>query len=293
MATFTSVPPSATAYSISVDGSPLHHRNGTGSVTVAIGPSDPATAPVVISEVEIAGTVTLSGAGTPVVTIAGTTTTTPALTGGTYDAFVAPGSYTVTFNAAGYAAQTKAESLTTAGNSDTAASASLVPLTITVTVTSGVGSTPVVGEMVSGTGLTTTATDSNGQVVFSGVAPGSYTFSVAPASANPHYGTATGSITVHPVETSQLAVTMALSEGKLTGSVTTVGVCTATSATVTIAGTPNLTLTVSMGGNYTAFVPPGSFNVSFAAGSCVATASTPNPVSVTNHNTTTDNAVFP
>lgn len=283
---FPSVASSPTAYTVAADATAVGHGMAQSTVTVDFAVSDPAPVTAEIAEAEISGTVGGTGAVTPVVTLTrGSTTVTPAVDGsGGYDAFVAPGTYNVTLNASGFLAQVVREVVASGDSVD--ASATLVPLTLTVTVRSDVSAgaqVPIVGATVSATGLPSVTTDAHGVATFSGVLPQSYSLSVAGSAASPvHLGSPSGAtlVTVHAAETTQPSATLDLVEGELTGTVSVASPCGATTVTVTIAGPTPTLMTVAAGGTYTAFVKPGSYTVSFSTASSGCTGSTSAPVTV-------------
>jgi hypothetical protein len=258
---------------------------------------------VTIAEGEITGSPAVSdGTGAISVNVTGPATASPAVVGGSFDSFLPPGTYTVTFSAPGYDSQTMSNQVLAS-----AASLTLSPTlnpsnhSVKVIVKSDAGGA-VAGAAVSLSGNSgerfgPVTTGSDGSASFALVPPGAYSVSVdGSGSAVPHQGQpsgASGTITVPITPTSHdpVTATVSLVEGQLSGTVSANPAagssCPASGPVdVSITGPATATVSAAAGGTYHAFLPPGSYTVTFSATGCQSQTAS---ATVSDGHTTTQN----
>ncbi len=303
VASFPGVGPGT--YTVSVDGSGLApaHGRGAGSVTVPASPTDPPPLTVTIEEGEITGTPSVSeGPGAVSVKVTGPAAASPAVVGGSFDIFLPPGAYGVTFSAPGYVSQSLSNQVLAA-----AASLTLSPVltpsdhSVKVTVKSDAGGPAAAAAVtLSGNGgqrFGPVVTGSDGTATFSLVPPGSYSVSVDGShSPVPHQGLpsgTSGAITVPfaPTAHDPVTATVSLVEGQLSGTVSanpaTGSSCPASALVdVSVTGPAATTVSAAAGGSYHAFLPPGRYTVTFSAAGCQSQTAS---ATVTDGHTTTQN----
>src|SRR6202043_1868566 len=206
--------------------------------------------------------------------------------GGSYTfSSVPPGTYSMTFSAAGYASQTVNNVTVTSGTTTTEPPVALsMPGTITGTVTDSSTSNPISGATVSCTcSGTDQTTGGGGSYTFSSVPPGTYSMTF---SASGYASQTVNNVTVTSGTTTTVPPVALSMPGTITGTVTdssTSNPISGATVSCTCSGTNQ---TTDGTGSYTfSSVAPGAYSMTFSASGHVS--KTVNGVIVTSGTTTT------
>jgi len=234
------------------------------SRTVTVGPGATATQNFALTGqvTRLSGTVTDASTGKPIAGAAVSAGSGSAVNdaGGAYAiSGLAPGTYTATASASGYASQSASVTLT-AGNTTTQNFALAPnPGTITGTVTDAGTGAPIAGAAVSYSGGST-STDGSGAYTLANVAEGSYTVTASATG----YASQNRTVTVGPGATATQNFALTRPNGAITGTVTSAATGSPIGgATVSYSGGST---TTNGSGQYTlSNVATGTYNVSASA----------------------------
>ncbi len=223
------------------------------------------------------------------------------------------GSYLIAFSATGYTPGSANQGFT--GGQTVAIDQTLaaIPLSLTVTVNSAVGPTPLVGAAVTltptgptGTSQGPQATVAGGTTTFNQVLPGAYTVSADGSGVSPAHRTGTANVTIAPSNGGTAPpVTVTIAESEISGTASFADnlgthpsdlVIVSIFAGTTTTGQPIANPPVAANGTYSAFLAPGPYTVRFNRDATFttvqSTVTTANGVNTTVNGTVGQEATF-